>query len=132
MSVLVSLTPLLSVFAVVIGGVFSFVQWLDVRRRETKQRRWDQYQHTIVLAWGGGSKEEGVPTTLQIAAVYQLAEFKEFAFMTALSLKYVVIENPELITPKWKQFIGPHVERVIKVLQQTRAYKYQAKQFANQ
>lgn len=113
----------------IVGIIFAAVYWWVLRRQELRQQRWLQYQQTIGLAWGGGQNDHGVPTALQIAAVYQLAEFKEFAYMTAISLKYVVVENPVQISPKWKEFVGPHVERIIKLLQQTRAYKNQSKQF---
>ncbi len=125
------ISSVVSVIAIVGGGVFSFAKWLDVRRRELRQQRWTQYQQTIGLAWGSGPNDQGVPTALQIAAVYQLAEFKEFAFMTALSLEYVVVDNPVLIKQDWKEFVGPHVKRIISLLKQTRAYKNQSKQFGN-
>jgi hypothetical protein len=116
----------------IIGIIFAAVYWWVLRRQELRQQRWNQYQQTISLAWGSGPNDQGVPAALQIAAVYQLAEFKEFAYMTAFSLKYVVVDNPVQTSPKWKEFVGPHVERVIKLLQHTRAYKNQAKKFTSQ
>jgi len=115
----------------IVGIIFAAVYWWVLRRQELRQQRWTQYQQTIGIAWGSGPRDQGVPTALQIAAVYQLAEFKEFAFMSALSLKYVVVDNPVLIKQDWKEFVGPHVERIIDLLQQTRAYKRQSKQFGN-
>ena len=116
----------------IVGIIFAAVYWWVLRRQELRQQRWNQYQQTISLAWGCGPNDQGVPAPLQIASVYQLAEFKEFAYITAFTLKYVVVENPVHLMPNWKEFVGPHVERVIKLLQQTRAYKNQAKKFANQ
>ena len=115
----------------IVGIIFAAVYWWVLRRQELRQQRWNQYQQTIGLAWGGDQDKQGVPIALQIAAVYQLVEFKEFAYMTALSLKYVVVDNPVRINPEWKVFVGPHVERIIELLQQTQAYKKQSKQFGS-
>ena len=115
----------------IVGIIFAAVYWWVLRRQELRQQRWNQYQQTIGLAWGGDQDKQGVPIALQIAAVYQLVEFKEFAYMTALSLKYVVVDNPVRINPEWKEFVGPHVERIIELLQQTQAYKKQSKQFGS-
>jgi hypothetical protein len=121
------ISSVVTVLAVIGGGVFSFVQWLDVRRRETKQRRWDQYQQVIGLVWARGPGGQSVPSALQIAAVYQLVEFREFAYMTAISLEKAGAENPG----EWLQHVGPHVARVINLLKSTRAYSRQSKLFGS-
>jgi hypothetical protein len=121
------ISSLVTVIAVVGGGVFSFVQWLDVRRREIKQRRWDQFQQVIGLVWAKGPDGLKPTSVMQIAAVYQLAEFREFAFMIAISLEKAGAENP----PEWQQHVGPHVQRVINYLKSTRAYSRQSKLFGS-
>jgi hypothetical protein len=113
----------------IVGIVFAAVYWWVLRRQELHQLRWTQYQQTISSACGWGYHQIGQPTppVLQVTAVYQLVEFKEFAYMTVVSLEYA----QAIDSFTYKKGMEPHVERAIALLQNTKAYKNQAKQFAS-
>lgn len=82
--VLPYLTLLLSVIA------FSFAAWryLDTRRREIHQRRFDQFHRVFV--WVAGKTETGNPlvNTQQALAVYELGEFPEYRRMALPIIEY--------------------------------------------
>ncbi len=114
----------------IVGIIFAAVYWWVLRRQELRQQRWAQYQQTISFAcgWGYSQSDRPTPPVLQVAALYELVEFNEFAYMTVTSLEYARTVD----SFAYKENMSPHVERVIELLQKTKAYKNQSKQFASQ
>ncbi|HJR57624.1 MAG TPA: hypothetical protein VJ798_13690 [Rhizomicrobium sp.] len=115
---LTNLASLTAIVAIVFGAVY----WFELRRRELKQRRWADYQELIHLAWNRHASGQPVPSALQIAAVYRLLAFREFAYMTVLTLDEAVQSNPG----PWIQSVGPHATKVADNLRGTWRYVYQA------
>lgn len=110
-----AIATLFSVLAIVGGGTFSFVQWLDVRRREQRQQRWTEYSKLLPLVAG----EAKIP--VQMAALFQLAEFKEFSSITISTLEatdQIESEIARVASGKspWTEYITPHTRKVISLL----------------
>jgi hypothetical protein len=100
-----------SVLAVVGGGTFSFVQWLDVRRREQKQQRWADYSKLLAMVAGDGAKIH-----LQMGALYQLLAFEDYA---SISVNALEASNRILAAQgnkPWTDLMAPEVEKVIAIL----------------
>lgn len=106
-----AISAAVSVLAVVVGGTFSFVQWLDVRRREQKQQRWTDYSKLLAMIAGDGSKIHS-----QIGALYQLLAFDEYA---TISIDILDASNRILAAQgnkPWTDLMAPEVEKVIAAL----------------
>lgn len=108
---------LLGLIAVVMGGVFVFVKWIDSRNRELKEKRYQNYMDLIGVI-SGKRKDSTTPNmTEQIAATYFLLEYKEYYSMTkkifsSLDLKQISDE-------RWGKHILPHIRTVLEEMNQT-------------
>ena len=75
-----------------IGGAIAFLvgffQWIDVRRREERSRRYDQFHRAF--EWIAGRTAEGKPLvdTQQAMAVYEIAEFREYSEVSLPIIEY--------------------------------------------
>jgi hypothetical protein len=105
------------------GIVFAAVYWWVLQRQDLRQQRWLQYQHAFEMVW---NMTDTVPSGLQIAAAYQLTEFKEFSYATVCALEYTLGGQPN---EEWRKSTGSHLVVVINLLKSTRSYKRQARRF---
>ena len=64
------------------------LQYIDVRRREDRTRRFEQFHR--VFEWVAGRTAEGKPLvdTQQAIAIYELSEFPEYRHMVIPILSY--------------------------------------------
>ncbi|MDE2166414.1 MAG: hypothetical protein KGJ66_08765 [Alphaproteobacteria bacterium] len=86
---LVNSLPSVAAIVAVGGFVFSVVKWYDVRSRQLKKERWQDYTNALSTAWGwkDGEINKPVGAAEQIVAVYRLIEFEEYAFITVAGLE---------------------------------------------
>ena len=77
-------TALIGIFAF----AFSVWQYIDTRKRELNARRFEQFHNLFI--WVAGRTAEGNPLvdTQQAMAVYELAEFPEFARISLPIVRY--------------------------------------------
>lgn len=73
---------LIAILGSAIAFLFGVWKYLDTRKLEAKNRRFDQFRQVFV--WFAGRDEKGQPLTAvqQAIATYQLAEFPEYKHMS--------------------------------------------------
>lgn len=65
-----------------IGGLFKFWQYVDLRRREERNRRFENYHELIKSLTQPDSPDLGIRIDRQIASVYELRNFPEYRDVT--------------------------------------------------
>jgi len=83
-----------------ISFVVGFIKYLDQRNREERTRRFELYHDLMrrVSAKGEGTND-GLPLTQQVAAVYELQHFKEYAYASVPILKHARAEFTDKNAP---------------------------------
>jgi len=73
-----------------ISFVVGFVKYLDQRNREERTKRFELFHDLMrrVSAKGEGTNE-GLPLTQQVAAIYELQHFKEYAYASVPILRHL-------------------------------------------
>ena len=76
------------------GAAFSFVigllKWIDERRREREERQYQSFHRMICLASGTDETGRIIKLPQQLAAIYQLQRFKEYAFASVPVLQVLL------------------------------------------
>lgn len=72
----------LTLLGSVIAFAFATWRYLDTRRRELHQRRFEQFHRVFVWVAGVNDNGQKFVDTSQALAVYELAEFPEYRHMT--------------------------------------------------
>ena len=107
----------------IVGIVFAAIYWWVLQRQDVRQKRWEQYQKVFELVW---NLSNDVPSGLQVAAAYQLVEFKEFAYATVCALEAALSKSSN---QPWYQILGVHLVPVAALLRETAEYTRQKRKF---
>jgi len=88
-----SLLKYLSIVTVA-GAAISFVvgliKYLDQRKREERTKRYELFHDLMRRVSARGDKPgEGLPLTQQLAAIYELQHFKEYAYASVPILEHL-------------------------------------------
>jgi len=83
-----------------ISFVVGFIKYFDQRSREERTKRFELY-HDLMrrVAAKGEGPDKGLPMTQQVAAVYELQHFKEYAYASVPILKHVRTEFTDKNAP---------------------------------
>ena len=110
-SVFGEVSQVVSIFTVVIGGVFTAIKWLDVRKRELREKRYEKYMSLISIISGSHPDDRNVRITEQIAAIWFLLEYKEYEHLTCR----IFSDNNlwAMANPPWIEHVFPHIERLL-------------------
>ena len=78
----------LTVLGSIIGFGIGLYKWLDVRKREVSNRRFEQFHK--IFEWVAGRTANGTPLvdTQQAMAVYELAEYPEYKHLSLPIIDY--------------------------------------------
>lgn len=80
-----------------IGSAISFsiglFKWIDQRNREQDQKRYEAFHKMVCLASGVDETGRGIKMVQQIAAIYQLQAYKQYAFASIPVLKLMQCES---------------------------------------
>jgi hypothetical protein len=91
---------IITVAGAAISFVVGFVKYVDQRNREERTKRSELYHDLMrrVAAKGAGA-DKALPLTQQVAAVYELQHFKEYAYASVPILKHTRTEFTEKNAP---------------------------------
>jgi hypothetical protein len=83
-----------------ISFVVGFIKYIDQRNREEHTKRFELYHDLMrrVAAKGEGT-DRGLPMTQQVAAVYELQHFKEYAYASVPIRQHVRTEFTDKNAP---------------------------------
>jgi hypothetical protein len=80
----------ITVAGAAISFVIGFVKYLDQRNREERTKRYELFHDLMRRISAQGEKpNEGLPLTQQVAAVYELQHFKEYAYASVPILEHL-------------------------------------------
>ena len=72
---------LITVAGAAISFVVGLIKWLDQRKREERTKRFELYHGLMGRVSAVGDKPgEGIPLSQQLAAIYELQHFKDYAY----------------------------------------------------
>lgn len=81
---------IITVAGAAISFVVGLVKYLDQRNRDERTKRFELY-HDLMrrVSAKGEQPNEGLPLTQQVAAVYELQHFKDYAYASVPILEYL-------------------------------------------
>ncbi len=81
---------LVTVAGAAISFVIGLLKYLDQRAREERTKRYELFHELMRQISAVGEKaDEGIPLTQQLAAVYELQHFKEYAYSATPILEHL-------------------------------------------
>ena len=99
------------------GAAFSFVigliKWIDQRRRDQEEKQYQSFHKMVCLASGTDESGRTIKMAQQVAAIYQLQRYKQYAFASIPVL--------ELLLDELKQTQGTGLEHLKKAMDETLA-----------
>ncbi len=96
----------------IVGGLFAVFKWIDTRKRQLKNERYDKYTKLIKTISGSkANKDEIITFTEQIASAWLLLEYKEYYNLTLKIFENTSLE--EMGNENWNKFVLPEIKRVI-------------------
>ncbi|MEH8165500.1 hypothetical protein [Aeromonas allosaccharophila] len=75
-----------------IAFVIGLFKWIDQRARDQEQRVYEAFHKMVCLASGADESGRTVKMVQQIAAIYQLQRYKQYAFASIPILKLMQFE----------------------------------------
>jgi hypothetical protein len=72
--------PLITICGTAIAFVAGFFKWIDQRSREQEQKLYEAFHKMVCIASGINEAGNTVKMSQQIAAIYQLQAYKQYAF----------------------------------------------------
>ena len=80
----------ITVAGAAISFIVGFIKYLDQRNREERTKRYELFHDLMRRVSAQGEKPgDGLPLTQQLAAVYELQHFKEYAYAAVPILEHV-------------------------------------------
>jgi hypothetical protein len=81
------------------GAAFSFVigliKWIDQRKRDQEERQYQSFHKMVCLASGTDESGRTIKMVQQVAAIYQLQRYKQYAFASIPVLQLLLYELSE-------------------------------------
>jgi hypothetical protein len=83
-------SSLITVFISLITVVFGFIKYLDQRNREERTRRFELYHGLMrTVSAFGKANDDSIPLTQQLAAIYELQHFNDYAYASVPILEHL-------------------------------------------
>jgi hypothetical protein len=99
LELLVKYTALISLGGAGIGFVFATWKYIDQRNREERTRRFQIY-HDLMRTISAFDKDgSACPLTQQLAAIYELRHFKDYAFSSIPVLEHLKVDYTNRTAP---------------------------------
>jgi hypothetical protein len=90
--------PYLTILGSVAAFLFGVWKYLDTRKAETKNKRFEQFRQVFIWFSGRDEKGEVLTAVQQAVATYQLTEFPEYKDMSLPIIEHLIVatkdENP--------------------------------------
>ncbi len=75
-----------------ISFVFGLFKWIDQRNREQEQKLYEAFHRMICIASGVDETGRTIKLVQQVAAIYQLQAYKQYAYASVPVLKQIQFE----------------------------------------
>jgi hypothetical protein len=86
------------------GAAFSFIigllKWLDERSRDREERQYQWFHRMVCLASGADESGRTIKMPQQLAAIYQLQRYKQYAFASVPVLEHLLREIKDERDPR--------------------------------
>jgi hypothetical protein len=82
--------PNLTILGSVAAFLFGAWKYLDARKAESKNRRFEQFRQVFIWFSGRDEKGEILTAVQQAVATYQLAEFQEYKSMSLPIIEHLI------------------------------------------
>ncbi|TOD60078.1 hypothetical protein [Vibrio parahaemolyticus] len=102
MDELLKYASLITLCGAAISFVIGLIKWIDQRNREQKQKQkqYEALHKMVLLASGVDESGQTIKMVQQIAAIYQLQSYKDFAFASVPVLELMLFEHGNQSDPR--------------------------------
>ncbi len=101
---------LITVCGTGISFVIGLFKWIDQRNREQEQKLYEAFHKMVCLASGVDDSGRTIKMVQQIAAIYQLQRYKQYAFASVPVLKLMQFEFEQ---QKGKEPRASHMDQAL-------------------
>jgi DNA-binding GntR family transcriptional regulator len=89
---------LLALSGTAISFIVGLIKWIDQRNREQEQKTFEAFHKMVCRASGSDENKQTISMAEQIASIYQLQKYKQYAFaslpvMELLKFEFDKMEN---------------------------------------
>ena len=106
------------------GTAFSFtiglIKWIDQRNREQQQKEYEAFHRMVCVASGVDEAGKKLRMVQQIAAIYQLQAYRQYAFASVPVLKLLQFEYGKAQDER-QNYMDSALSETIKVLSRDKA-----------
>ena len=82
----------ITVSGAALSFVIGLIKWLDERRRDREERQYQSFHRMVCLASGTDESGRTIKMPQQLAAIYQLQRYKQYAFASVPVLEHLLKE----------------------------------------
>jgi hypothetical protein len=112
MELILKYLSIITVCGTGISFVIGLLKWIDQRNREQEQKTYDAFHKMVCLAAGVDDSGRTIKMVQQVAAIYQLQRYKQYAFASIPVLKLLQFEFEQ---HKTKEPRDNHLNQAIQV-----------------
>ncbi|WP_409421299.1 hypothetical protein ABHF91_16375 [Pseudaeromonas sp. ZJS20] len=92
MAELLKYISLITLCGTAISFAVGLIKWIDQRNREQEQKQFEAFHKMVCIASGVNESGQTVKMVQQIAAIYQLQAYKQYAFAAVPVLELLLFE----------------------------------------
>ncbi len=102
---LLKYVSLITLCGAAISFVIGLIKWIDQRNREQQQKHYEAFHQMVLLASGIDGNRQTIKMVQQIAAIYLLQSYKDFAFASVPVLELMLFEYGNQSDPRSEHMI---------------------------
>ena len=107
---------LITLSGTAISFMVGLIKWIDQRNREQEQKTFEAFHQMVCRASGRNENGQIISMLQQVAAIYQLQKYKQYAFASLPVLDLMKFENNNQEKDKRSDHLVKAIEETITVL----------------
>lgn len=116
MEVILDYVSIITLAGAAISFAVGLIKWIDQRNREQEQKQFEAFHKMVCIASGVDETGRTVKMVQQIAAVYQLQAYKQYAFASVPILELMKFEFDNKPSDKRAEFLYEALNKTLDVL----------------
>ena len=112
---------LITLSGTAISFVVGLVKWIDQRNREQEQKTFEAFHQMVCRASGKNENGQIISMLQQIAAIYQLQKYKQYAFASLPVLELMKFENDNQEKDIRQNHLDKAIDETITVLKTSKS-----------
>jgi len=100
MTEILKYASLLALSGTAISFIVGLIKWIDQRNREQEQKTFEAFHKMVCRASGSDENKQTISMAEQIASIYQLQKYKQYAFASLPVMELLKFEFDKMVDKK--------------------------------